>query len=555
MENRKKIAGLLIILLIYFIRQFLLFKKGILLNEEGFRLFVYWNIEQGSILYKDIYFHSGIISPYFYGLIFKLFGTELLYVRIAAIVLGGVCIIGLYAIALELMPVVWAAIGSFFAFHLFYMPFYEYGYLCSIPWNYFALYFIYRFVKDNYELKFLLLSIFFGALSCLHNMYQEGAAINVSIVLALGYVLLIKKELKQNYKYLIYYSLGVIIIYILFYSYLLITVPFDKLLNGLFSFLRGRYPNPVSQFWIPNIFDIISYFPKNISLASLYLFAKRSYHLILIHFPYVTFVIGLILTLRFRKKNIYLSFLIFLLAIFSILSSIRLILWYATGSSDAFNLAPSIFLMVYFVYILLNHLKEKISQRYLRILYAFCILLTVGGYTILLVPNLNPKMGEMTLEVDGLKGIKVPKEYKELVYDAPELMKKYLNEGEKYCSLESKDYLGYLAKRNNIFADDLFIFLPFRQYGIKYIIPEEGYFPENKKIILDTLNEKKPKVILTETRYMENISQSFPELIEYIQSNYDYVASFGKFDIEKYQEYWYEYEIMEVNFYILKDLN
>lgn len=553
-KDRKKLYGLIIILCVYFIRQFLFYNKGINLSEEGFRLYVYWNIKEGAVLYKDIYYYSGLISPYFYGMIFKIFGAELLYVRIAAVLLGGVCIAGLYLIALEIMPVIWAAFSSFFTFHLFYMSFYEYGYLLSIPCNYFAIFFLYKSVKNDFNKKYLIISSLFGALSCLHNMYQEGAATNIAIFITLIFSFFILKNNKINYKLIIYYVVGVVSFFVLAYIPLFIVVPFEKLMNGLFSFLRGRYPNPVSGFFIPNIFEIIRFIPENLSLENLYFFAKKTYYHLLYILPYFVFIFGLIFSIKIRKTDKYKSILIFLLSLFSLLSAVRIILWYRTGSSDVFNIAPALFLTIYFTYRLLMFLREKFQMLTYRIVFMFFTLFAICGYLISIVPNLNPELNELRLNTNGLKGITVQEEYNPLISDASDFLKKLLPPDEKYCSIDHCNYIGFLSKRKRVFNDDLYIFHPFRQYGLNYVIPSEGYFNENKRKIFNVLEREKPKVIITQTDNKQRIKESFPDLDNYIDSNYNYVKSFGLYNPGKYRQKYYEYWIMQLNFYLRKDL-
>ena len=73
-KNKKYLYVLILILLIFFVRQFAFYDNDIHTQEEGYRLYLYSSINKGALLYRDIGYYLGIISPYFYGFIFKIFG-------------------------------------------------------------------------------------------------------------------------------------------------------------------------------------------------------------------------------------------------------------------------------------------------------------------------------------------------------------------------------------------------------------------------------------------------------------------------------------------------
>lgn len=122
---------ILILILLFVLRHVFFYNNVLLFDEEGLRLIVYSSIADGEVLYKDVSYHHGIISPYFYGLIFKIFGQELSFVRITSLLITLISIISVFWLGIKLLPAKWAAFISFLCFCVYYLPFYDYGYPLS----------------------------------------------------------------------------------------------------------------------------------------------------------------------------------------------------------------------------------------------------------------------------------------------------------------------------------------------------------------------------------------------------------------------------------------
>lgn len=70
--------------------------------DFGRELYVPWRLAAGDVLYRDIAYFNGPLSPYFNALLFRLFGTSLLTLVIANILVLAALLILLYAIISEI---------------------------------------------------------------------------------------------------------------------------------------------------------------------------------------------------------------------------------------------------------------------------------------------------------------------------------------------------------------------------------------------------------------------------------------------------------------------
>ena len=526
------LSAVLLIIAIYILRHIFFFNKVLILGEEGYRYYIYAAIADGKTLFKDIFYHHGIISPYTYGWILKIFGNELLNVRIASLLFVLISIILTFFIGKRILPVRWAAFFSFLAFCAYFTPFYEYGYPVAHCCGYLAIIFLTYFIYTA-KPHYFFLSLFSASLACLHAPYMEGIGFNLAIFFSLMIYWFFNKNLRTNWFYLLLYIIGVPVLFIAF------NTPFF-LESDFHTVMKGYTPPHYDEIEKVNLFPFLFDFPQMISLItprsftinSLYFSLKSALYLVLnVLIPLFNFVCG-IWYYYIRKDRLQEKGFIILLFIFlSITMSLRMFIYGISGTMDALLMAPSLFLFLYFLYKGIRQLNA-LKPKYAKLLNYSVISILILCYFFIQIPNFNPKNAETKLDIKGVKNIWCTIEEEKAISEMKDLIEQKTEPDDKIICVNMGGLL-YVAvsERAVVFENDLFIFESITLHGAKISLLSfrEEFIDQQKRKIMKVLQKETPKMLICSEFDWTPTIKAFPELKEFLETKYSTPINIGKY--------------------------
>ena len=165
LKNKHKLyISIFLLLLFHLSRHFSFYDRGINLFEEGLPFYVYNSISNGELLYKDIFIYTSPVSNYFYAFVVKIFGSELLTIRTASIIISSLGLLIMFFILRQFLNYFWSWIGAVISYCLYFMWFYKYGLELGSLFCYLSIFSLYLYLKKDKILnygKFIYNYIFF----------------------------------------------------------------------------------------------------------------------------------------------------------------------------------------------------------------------------------------------------------------------------------------------------------------------------------------------------------------------------------------------------------
>lgn len=542
---------LLLLILLFVLRHIFFYNNDLIYHEEGQRLYIYSSIADGDIYYKDVSFQHGFFPPYFYGAIFKIFGKELSYVRATSLLVTLISIVIVFWLGTKLIPAKWAAFISFLSFGAYFMPFYGYGYPVSNCMGYISILFITLFIYNKKNLYFFL-SIFFCSLTFLHNPYQEGFSFFTSIFMGLIIYWWYSKEIKNNFKHLLLFPTCIITLYIIFNLYFLIKVNFN--LRDFIPFGYGRFPSPFKNIAILHILEILkNIFPQSFSISHMYFFLKTFLFIILSNIlPIICFIVGILYFLKNKITLYKKGFIILIITFLSLTSPVRAYFFGSTGRSDAFGIAPSIFLSLYFLYLFLQSIKVKLP-KYERIIIYSAVSLLLLIYIFIQIPGLNPTYAKVELNIKGVRGIKVGTEEAKMINELTKFIFDNTSSNDKLMELSlGGEFFAYLTDRELLFKDDLVFYYPLT-HNIDDLTMSKEAFENLKRNVIEKIQTEKPKLIILPHSDWYKYNSDLPELIDILSGKYDYIKTFGEYLIDTEKNGYDYHNFSALRIYLLKN--
>jgi len=382
---------------IFLLRHVFTLTWGFSVYEEGYPAYIYDQINQGRQLYVDLGWHFGPLGPYLFALVFRIFGAEILHIRIAALLVALGALTGLYLIAQELTDRIRAAAAAFLSLCMFFFWFYKYEYVIGFAAAVWAVFLVYKDL-ENPRRSLLALSVIMTAAAVFQNLYTSGGPVIGAAVCTLVFVAREPSDRRTLLKYLA----GAVVLTCAVYILLLFVMPLKAILTFTFPMFTGIYPMPNRPFPFANLFDIYNIsFPQGFSAGELYAFAKRFVYVLIYYIPVAVVVMQFFsrsLIRQFDRNRQTLYYLFFFFALFSLVRP------YTKGPemrSDAFSFAPAVMLFI----LQLCLLSKKLAGRKLKIFNFLTIAGLLGAYLIIQVPNFNPDLHGRKFDIPGYRGL------------------------------------------------------------------------------------------------------------------------------------------------------
>jgi len=345
---------------------------------EEFRDYeAYHSILHGKLPYVDYRWVYGPIGPFFYALIFRVFGSELLVLRITAVIFGCLGILLAYSISKFLLPRKTAAFAGFLAISAFFtFPAHTYNHYLGMLSNLAASLMVFRFIESSKRGDLFIAGIFSGV-SYLVNPLTFGIEISFSIIALLGFIGFAERQWNRPFfRDVFIYLCGVSLAALPVYLSILSRAPFERVFELYWSHERKFAGLPLIQISLPRP-DM----PWDI------LYALRSFRYILFRdianpslfylLAIITSSIALVLSfkwLRDGSRRIIACGIFFL----SILALSKVIYFLYSGPYLTFlgryYLYPAVILLVFLVRSLLSDENIKQNKTIRTVIISSCII-------------------------------------------------------------------------------------------------------------------------------------------------------------------------------------
>jgi len=138
---------LFLVIIAYLILQLLTFRTGIGL-EELRDILLSKQCSEGFLPYRDFYWFYGPLGIYFWALLIKLFGSELILMRLAVIFIGAIGITIVYNLSKKIMSNNFSLLAAFCSFALFTFPCYSFNHYLSVMSVVITLWYVVKFFFD-----------------------------------------------------------------------------------------------------------------------------------------------------------------------------------------------------------------------------------------------------------------------------------------------------------------------------------------------------------------------------------------------------------------------
>ncbi|MFC1724225.1 ArnT family glycosyltransferase [candidate division KSB1 bacterium] len=516
---------ILLIIAVFIFRHIFTFNKIINLSEEGYRLFVYSAVADGKVLFKDIAYHHGILSPYVYGFIFKLLGKELIVLRLFSLIFVLISITALYNVGRKILSDNWAAFFAFLSFGFYFLPFYDYGYPVSVACGYMSVLFIVKFIYSSKNIDFIL-SAFFCSLTFLHTPYLEAFNFSFSIIMSLTLYKLYCKDANYTIKSILYFILGIIASFLIFNFYFIFN-------SNLITFIRGYIP-PIlmGEKKTPYILDISAqisnFWPDSFSVISLYFtFKNLIYNAVCLYIPLFLFIFGIKYLWKHKHFFSEKTFIILLFTFLSLSFSSRTLIYGNPGSHNALFIVPAVFLLLYFIY---ERLKQKWQKKH-RFLKAGFIGALSLIYIFIQIPDFNFKFEKVKNNSEGVKYIWSSIEERETIVGLTDLIEQNSEPDSKIACLDMDGLIyAFLTKRAVLFEERTFLYSPMWIFGTNYVITLHSDTKDQTILnYIRKVKDIKPEFIIVNHNNWIRKYKDFPKLGKFIDEEYKFLGIFGEF--------------------------
>lgn len=530
MNNRKKLLISIISLALFFLlRHFLFYNRGFSLYEEGYYFYIFDLLAKGKILYKEVFTFTAPIADYFFALVIKIFGSELLIVRAASIVLTTLGLITIFFILKEFLSFFWSWIGAVVSYSLYYLWWYSYGYEFGSLFCYLSILSMYVFIKKNKRIYFIL-PILFTVGSLGYTIFPQGIPLFLSILITLS--LFYKKV---NYKYISIYLGSVILINLLIYAVFMSKSSFSQVFNSIFMFIGGVASQKTiafeHKFPFLNLFEYYNaHFPKNFDFSSMYLSLKAYLYIFIYYMPLLNLILFKVNYSRIVKSfSLPLKCLYINLFIYSLFILIRPYLMGPQGHSDAFLFSPSLLFFYLNLYYVLKNICKDIFVKYkIRLIKYGIVLLIAFFYIIIQIPNLNPELNQKEFNFKHIRGVKSTNNEVNFVSNIIKSIEKHSKKGD-YVYSRGQYLLSIVTERPDPFVNYLFLYYPMSApYNDENL--RKKHLKKMEEEFINLLAENDVKVVCLDNDMLDRFEKyNLIKLQNFLHTNYE-IKDYFNFD-------------------------
>lgn len=546
--KKKDLFFIGLVLAAYFIQKLISFKLGLYM-EECRDANAYLMALDGAVPYKDINFwFYGPFAFIVYPLVFKLFGVNLVVLRLSYVIIGSLIIPLVYFLSRRLMPPAWSALAAFLSVVLVDVPYYTYNHILASVSGLLALIFMVRFIDAGRSRNLFIAGIFVGV-SILVKPFLMGFGVLLSVLLFMA----IRKfknavSCKTVLGHIALLFLGVFSAAISFVIYLNArhalfqclanTMPFGFGGSGRAGpfYVYTSFAPSLQQFW-QNAINIVPY-KIFFSPGQWKPILVSSYYSLVIFSPVLFPALIFLLYMRpaFRKRLVQSGTTdIFLLyTLYSIFISGQSV-FYLQSMGRSFTMQVAFILITYFLFLVNS--KKAYGARKSRVIIIslsalFVLYLSFLHY--LRYPYSRLKYYTRVMDLRRAGDIRVSPREKKLYESLSGLFFRELKGAEQFAVVGYYPQFSFLLERNNIFEanNDMFIKLNTLLGSCANI---ESNCPEASRIIdeaIARIAQRAPKFILKPIR-LEAVNP-LNRIDAYISDHYDLYDTLGIADIDIY---------------------
>ncbi|MBU2541492.1 MAG: glycosyltransferase family 39 protein [Candidatus Omnitrophica bacterium] len=569
-EFWKQYKSLLIILavaLIYYIHHVLSFRLGMNF-EESRDANAYLLAMQGNLAYRDFEWLYGPFSFFVYPFIMKIFGVNLIVLRISYIIFASLVIPLVFFLSKRIMPSLWAGIAAFLSIIFFNVPYYTFNHIFIVLAEIACLLMICRYLESNKKIY----NIFWAGIFCSICLLTKPLLAGVSFLVAVSLFLFLFDGLREFRNKINNYLIFLIGVFILPLIYLLYFYSQTALKDLPVAYPLFFQPNSAVSVSLSSKIDIITFseilkkingiFPIS-SLINISSFGEFKQLLVTsfeafincLYFIVPISIIFIYIRARFNKVNFEIkekllrdknSLLIIIIP--SVFISFESFL-VGHNMTKAYNIQLTFILTVYLLYFL----KTFYSTR--PVITRICIaifLFYISFLNFFIYPYSNSKRYREPLNLVRAQGILVTAYEKELYESLFSYLSKNLQDNEKIVVMGYYPQLSFLTKQNNIFVREEYL-LKKLEFLVKMSIKREDLRPivtSFEHSIISKIENENPKIILKiSNNYLSDFQSISPRIEDFIEKKYSLDEIFGPADILGFGKklYW-------VNSYKLKEI-
>jgi len=544
-RRNKTLLIISIIFLMYYIQHLISFRLGMNF-EESRDANSYLLAMQGEVPYKDFEWFYGPFSFFIYPFIMKIFGVNLIVLRLGYIIFASLVIPLAFFLARKIMPEFWAGIAAFLSVIFFDVPYYTYNHVFVVLGELGYLLMIIRFTKTKKNSNLFWAGVFTSVTILTKPLLPGAVLVTASIIFLI--IFNDKFVLRKLFKNCSIYIAGCISLILFYLTNFHFQIIASKV--NLLNFFTSQWPLLFSDQSTTklnlNIFHLLhkrlaGVFPIQqilslSSLSDLKNILVSSLDNFIFILPFIVPIIILFLyffsskfSLNLSKKIYSDKKLLFIFIIFSMLiSSESFLVTHIYGR--AFTIQVSFILLVYLFY-LIKHFYR--TRRIFISLSITLFLFYVSFLHFFRYPYSMLKKYTAPLNLERAKGILVTWDEKKLYESLNSYLALNFKNDDKMVVVGYYPQFYFLTGKNNAFSDEEYIFLRL-DTQLAFLTQKEETKPlitlENK--IISRIERESPEILLTVSdNYSDRLHFIAPGLRNYIEEKYFLDRVFGPADV------------------------
>ncbi|MBU2541493.1 MAG: glycosyltransferase family 39 protein [Candidatus Omnitrophica bacterium] len=533
-QQNKSFLIILVVVASYYLKQYFSFRLG-LHFEEGRDANAYLLAIQGNLAYRDFQWVYGPFAFFVYPVLMKIFGFNLIVLRVSYIVFTSLIIPLAYFLARRIMPPLWAGIAAFLSIVFFDVPYYTYNHIFLTLGAMICLLMICLYMETNRKILYLILA----GISCSICLLTKPLVSGITIFAAISLFILLYKDLGslgKRFKDILMFSIAAVflpLIYSLYFYFqtrlkgIAVAHPYFAKDSSLFA---DQAPRIMSI--IPRLIERITTLLPIKTIINLTSFTElkkvliASFDNFIVILPFLTCALLLLVYNRSKfsnqrteireeiKKNKRFFLLFGLFSIFISLESLVMSHIY----NRSFTIQTPFIVTVYLLY-----LFKRIHQRKRLFAAILIVLFSLSFVSFFRYPYSRLKKNTKILNLERSRGILVTPQEKRMYESLSLYLSDNLKAKDKIAVIGYYPQLSFLTEQENIFAKDDYIFPNLevlfwraRKTGRAIL---SGNLLENK--IMSMMRTQKPKIVLTiNADYLPNFRMISPKIKDYLAENY-----------------------------------
>lgn len=532
----------LVVILVYFLKQLISFRLG-LNYEESRDANAYLLAVDGLMPFRDFEWLYGPFAFFVYPLALKLFGINLITLRISYIAFTFLVIPLTYFLARRIMPPWWAGIAGFLSIVFFDIPYYTFNHVFATLGELACLLMVCRFIETKGKVANLFWAGIFASITALTKPLMPGVELFIGICL---FLLLFdglipwRNRLKRCLIFAA--AFGFLIFGYALYFYFQTAAKDIQIKHPFLSYDSANYIENVFRMRAGSFSGLlrerfIGILPvaKITSIASLSEFKHllvASFDNFIFYLPYLICAITFIVLLR-SKKTKHSPYLL-LFTIFSFFISLEG-LHMAHFMHRSFVIQVPFVLMVYLLYLIKVFFSDKGALlRKAGGCFIVLFLFYISFLHFFRYPYSMVRKYTRPLNLERARGILVSANEKELYESLTRYLSANLSRGEKIAVMGYYPQFSFLTKQRNVFTDDEYAFHLLNTWlcsseNYEEFIPVLKQFEDN---IIGVMQREKPKIVLVMSGLVfEDIELKSLRVRSYLEENYSLEKTLGPADV------------------------